>query len=110
MKSHAKVLGPRQVRVFKQLGPLLAQNAFYLAGGTAVALQLGHRRSADFDWFTTKDLDEPLRLAEQLRGEGILIETEHIAPDTLLGTISGVRVSFFAYRYPLLQPTWIMVK
>ena len=27
----------------------------YLAGGTAAALQLGHRVSADFDFFTDKD-------------------------------------------------------
>jgi len=37
---------------------------FYLAGGTALALQLGHRRSVDLDFFSqTKDvpaLIEPL--------------------------------------------------
>ncbi len=27
---------------------------FYLAGGTALALQIGHRLSTDLDWFTTR--------------------------------------------------------
>ncbi len=29
---------------------------YYLAGGTALALQLGHRQSVDFDFFTQKPL------------------------------------------------------
>ena len=29
----------------------------YLAGGTACALQLGHRISVDFDFFTPKEFD-----------------------------------------------------
>lgn len=28
---------------------------FYLVGGTAIALQIGHRRSIDFDLFSDKD-------------------------------------------------------
>ena len=37
----------------KNLFPLLKEfkNDFYLAGGTALALQLGHRESIDFDFF-----------------------------------------------------------
>ncbi|MRS05116.1 hypothetical protein EG832_18175, partial [bacterium] len=30
-------------------------NRFYLAGGTAIALQLGHRRSVYFDFFSKND-------------------------------------------------------
>ncbi len=31
------------------------KNDFYLAGGTGLALQLGHRKSDDFDFFTAKE-------------------------------------------------------
>ncbi|MGA9292658.1 MAG: nucleotidyl transferase AbiEii/AbiGii toxin family protein [Ignavibacteriaceae bacterium] len=39
--------------------PLLKKfnDKFYLAGGTALALQLGHRRSDDFDFFTFEHLE-----------------------------------------------------
>ena len=39
--------------------PLLKEfkNKFYLAGGTALALQLGHRKSFDFDFFALNDFN-----------------------------------------------------
>src|SRR5439155_4515726 len=51
MKLHLEVLPPEQLRVLRPLGPIADREGFYLAGGTALALQLGHRRSIDFDWF-----------------------------------------------------------
>ncbi len=43
----------------KTLLPLLKEfkNEFYLAGGTALALQLGHRISVDFDFFVLDDFN-----------------------------------------------------
>ena len=43
----------------KELLPLLKEfkNEFYLAGGTALALQLGHRISVDFDFFALDDFN-----------------------------------------------------
>jgi len=46
------VLTAAQQRLLKGLGPAAEELGFYLAGGTAVALRLGHRRSEDFDWFS----------------------------------------------------------
>lgn len=37
------------------------QNNCYLAGGTALALQIGHRRSVDFDLFTPKPVNTILK-------------------------------------------------
>ncbi len=34
------------------------KNHFYLAGGTGLALQIGHRKSDDFDFFTHKEFSE----------------------------------------------------
>lgn len=49
---HQEILGVKQ----KKLLPLLKKfkKSFYLAGGTAIALHLGHRRSIDFDFFSFK--------------------------------------------------------
>lgn len=47
---HPECLSPAQREVLGQLGPPLSEEGFYLAGGTAVALHLGHRLSVDLDF------------------------------------------------------------
>jgi hypothetical protein len=64
MTGHPEVLSRNQKRVLAELGPFLTGSGFYLAGGTAVALHLGHRRSVDLDWFTAERLPDPLSLAQ----------------------------------------------
>jgi hypothetical protein len=66
MKIHADILTAVQKKALRRLGPFALREGFYLGGGTAVALQLGHRRSVDFDWFTSAHLTDPLRLAASL--------------------------------------------
>jgi len=104
MSFHGEILTPRQQGALQLLGPRAAERDFYLAGGTAIALYLGHRRSEDFDWFITDRLADPLRLAGEIREEGIPFETGQVARGTLYGTVDGVRVSFLEFRYPLLDP------
>ena len=54
MQNH--ILTPNQ----KELFPLLKKfkKYYYLAGGTAIALHIGHRRSIDFDLFTNSPIIE----------------------------------------------------
>ena len=54
---HEKVLTPTARRLFPLLGRF---KEFYLVGGTALALQIGHRVSVDFDMFTEKQLQPPV--------------------------------------------------
>jgi hypothetical protein len=51
---HKEIFNPNQV----QLLPLVKQfkKEFYLAGGTAIALHIGHRRSIDFDLFKLSNI------------------------------------------------------
>jgi hypothetical protein len=81
---------------------------FEKASISAAALQLGHRRSVDFDWFTSAHLADPLRLAASLGREKIPFMTGQIERGTLHGSVYRVRVSFFDYDYALLKPvvTW----
>jgi hypothetical protein len=104
VRLHTKALGRRQLTVLRRLGPFLDATAFYLAGGTALALQLGHRRSVDFDWFCEQPLGDPLRLAAEIEGSGVPLEIDGVEKGTLHARSSGVRLSFLEYRYPLLQP------
>lgn len=101
---HPQVLGAAQQKVLRRLGPLMATQQFYLGGGTALAIHLGHRRSVDFDWFTRERIADPLHLARDLSDQDIAFVTGNIERGTLHGSISGVQVSFLEYRYPLLQP------
>ena len=76
---------------------------FYMAGGTAAALQLGHRRSYDLDFFTPKEFGTT-PLIQKLSSIGEFKLTGE-AEGTVHGILKGVRVSFMFYRYPLLFPT-----
>lgn len=99
-----QVLPDTQKTVLAEIGPAVSEHEFYLAGGTAVALHLGHRRSVDLDWFTHRTIDDPQRFAGQLRDDGVDLTVEEVGPGTLHGTVDGVNVSFLSYRYSLLEP------
>lgn len=73
----------------------------YLAGGSALALQYGHRRSVDFDFFTPTAFD-PKKLATSLSLVGSF-QTDVAKGISLLGTFQGVKLSCFCYEYPLIQ-------
>jgi hypothetical protein len=104
MTFHPEILSPKQRKTLRLLGPEAAARDFYLAGGTALAIQLGHRRSVDFDWFLEGRIPDPLLLAREVQ-ETVPLVTTRVEPRTLFGTVNGVRVSFFEFRYPLLAPT-----
>lgn len=74
---------------------------FYLAGGTGLALQLGHRTSVDLDLFTRDPFNSELLATAIMQLGGQVIQAEaggiHVV-------IAGVKVSFLLYPYPLLQP------
>lgn len=92
----------RQRKALAALAPQLTGTGLYLAGGTAVALWLGHRRSIDFDWFTSEPLGDPLLLARRLEQE-LPFHVDTVARGTLHGTLYGVRLTFLEYRYRLLE-------
>ncbi len=103
MGLHLEVLSEVQREALGPLSELAASEGFYLGGGTAVALRLGHRRSEDFDWFRSAALADPLALAQQIRQRGLIVEEVQVATGTLHAVIAGVRVSLLEYPYPLLS-------
>lgn len=71
MSFHRGVLPTTQQQALRVSGPVLTAPGFYVAGGTAVALHLGHRRSIDLDWFRERPIEDPLDLAADLRQAGV---------------------------------------
>lgn len=73
----------------------------YLAGGTALALHIGHRISVDFDFFTRKEFDENY-LIQKLTELPLNFRLEKIDAGTVLGYLDKTKFSLFFYKYPLL--------
>jgi len=76
---------------------------FYLAGGTGLALQLGHRLSHDLDFFATDFFNEETLLQRVQNLEAFSLTSK--APHTIHATIRKTKVSFLGYVYPLLFST-----
>ncbi len=74
----------------------------YLAGGTGLALRLGHRLSVNLDFFKAELVNEESLLQRlQQMPNFSLVER---GPHTIHAVIGGVKVSFLGYPYPLLFP------
>lgn len=84
------------------LGQSGLMNNAYLAGGTACALQLGHRISVDFDFFTPEEF-EAKEMIKSLEKIGKFKLDRH-SWGTVLGVLEGVKFSIFTYKYPVLFP------
>lgn len=92
----------------KAILPLLAflKKEFYLAGGTGISLQMGHRISVDFDYFTKKKFSNQ-RLIERLEQNFPEARIERIqdVTDTLTIILANtVKISFFRTPYKNILP------
>ena len=79
---------------------------FYLAGGTSLALQIGHRDSIDFDFFRQGNLDTK-KIFEQI--QDIFYEHKIIKVQEEKNTLTvlideDIKLSFFSYKYKTLKP------
>src|SRR3989339_1322378 len=82
------------------------KNEFYLAGGTGLALQIGHRDSVDFDFFTNNSFD-PNKLIKKLtkifdRNSFKVIQIEKNTLSILLNL--EIKISFMTYDYSVVSP------
>lgn len=97
---HKNILNPNQLEML----PLIKSfsKSFYLVGGTALALQLGHRRSIDFDLFISgsfSNQDVRNTINRNYSIDQVFIETENEL--TLL--VNQVKLTFFQYAFPVLH-------
>jgi Nucleotidyl transferase AbiEii toxin, Type IV TA system len=104
---HWEAVVPRTRELLAELGSLADLDPFYLAGGTALALRLGHRVSQDLDFFASLEgLDEAFR-----RRVIAALEPAHrvtVLQDSPLGLVldvDGLALGLFTYGYPLLEPS-----
>jgi hypothetical protein len=101
---HYNILDKKRVEILPFLKAF--KEDFYLAGGTGLALQIGHRDSVDFDFFSADDFDTQ-KLYEKIRSvfSGFDILKTQEEKNTLTVFINkDIKLSFFTYKYPLLEP------
>jgi hypothetical protein len=99
---YKEVLSGCQKRVISHLSEMLRNTDFYLAGGTALALHIGHRVSVDLDWFVPF-LGNPENLLNKLKSYINDFNVTSISTETAYLIINNVQVSFIGYNYPLLE-------
>jgi hypothetical protein len=95
------ILPDEQLRLFKELSLQSFLRDFYLVGGTGLALHIGHRRSIDFDFFMPADFDTPV-IVNYLTQIGHY-RRENEERNTINGSLNGVRISFFGYKYTIID-------
>jgi len=100
-----KVLTQKQMTLAERLLPEMEN--FYLAGGTALALQIGHRRSLDFDLASSK-LISSFDLERKLINVGFRIQKVFtVTSDEFSVLITGTRVTFFSFPFTVQHEiTW----
>ena len=75
---------------------------FFLVGGTALALQIGHRLSIDIDLFTKNPFNEENMLADiEVKYD---FQLDYRSKNTLKGEIAGIKVDLITHNYPLIKP------
>jgi hypothetical protein len=99
---HVEILTTAQRAVLDRLTGLGPLAAFYLAGGTALTLRHGHRRSVDFDFFREDPFDAQ-GLARAVEDRVAVFERLPSGEHTLYVRLEGVTASFFRYPHALLD-------
>jgi hypothetical protein len=98
---HEEALNDNTKVIWEQCGFL---GDCYLAGGTALALQVGHRQSVDLDFFF--DMEIPKVLIEAVEQKfGRVVAPSVRTADELTVFVSGVKMTFLHYPFPLLDKT-----
>lgn len=103
-RLHPEALTDVQRRLLRATARPAAEWGAYLAGGSALALYLGHRRSVDLDWFAPR-ATPPAVLLASLKAIGKSVSVSQNTEGTFNGSVDGVKFSVFRYTYPQLRPT-----
>lgn len=101
-----RTVEPRTLELLKDLMCQDFLKQFSLVGGTALALQLGHRKSIDLDFFTTEDY-KPMVIINFLQKKynlKIFQQTETM----LISSVEGIKVDFVKMAYPILFPVTVV--
>ena len=98
---HPAILTQKQNELLPYLKAF--KRKFYLVGGTAIALHLGHRRSIDFDLFCQTDINKK-DIRKKLESFPFKIVKLSEDTDQIHFVINDVKITFFNYPYEIEHP------
>lgn len=96
---HKEILNEQQLKLLPFLK--FFKKDFFLVGGTAMALYIGHRKSVDFDLFTNKKLSKKSIIKKirdgKLKVNAVLIDNE----DEYTIVLNDVKFTFLFYPFDI---------
>lgn len=96
-----ETVSERTLELLKSLMTDRVLQSFFLVGGTALSLQLGHRMSIDLDLFTTVPFEEEDVLTHLQEIYSFQLDSR--GKNTLKGAIEGIKVDLLSHQYPLVN-------
>jgi hypothetical protein len=75
---------------------------FVLVGGTALALQIGHRKSIDLDLFSLSDFDTDVLYDKLQRDYHVELKVQ--TKGSIIAEIEGIKVDFIRFKYTFAHP------
>jgi hypothetical protein len=90
--------------VMSRLGPTLGMHGAVLAGGTGLALHLGHRVGVDLEFATQRPFRSP-DIVEELKALAAVVEPVATEPDQVAVIADGAQLSLRHEPVRLTQPT-----
>jgi len=109
--AHWEALTAETLQAFHRVAGLPFVGDYYLAGGTGLALHLGHRFSVDLDFFSSASDAVGVEVRTELRGtlEDPTLSIVHDEDGTFSATWRGVGISFFRlHLYPLVEKPFLV--
>jgi len=102
---HTETVERETLELLKRLAHDPELSGFNLAGGTALALYLGHRISIDLDLFTSRPFDA--RALEDHLIRHYDFRGDFLEKNTLKGSIQGVKIDCITHNYPCVNDPFI---
>lgn len=93
---HLEILNEEQVELLPFIKKYIKQ--YYLVGGTAIALHIGHRRSIDYDLFTEESV-KVLGIKKQVAASKFTSNVIVQKADQIHFTLNAVKVTFFQFPF-----------
>lgn len=100
LHKSAVIISPQTFTLIQELQLLPELQGFYLVGGTALALQLGHRNSIDIDLFSQNDFNAE-DIEEILKPKYTYTATLS-RKNTVLAVVNNIKTDFIKHAYPLI--------
>lgn len=96
---HEEILNAEQCGLLELMSQF--RREYYLVGGTAIALHIGHRRSIDFDMFKMSAINHKRNL-DRIATAGFDCQVTRRVTEQMNLIVNGVKLTFFQYPFPVM--------